>query len=51
VPAFENTTMADWLSPTARRALDCALVNWLTKACPVFGQRLEQVSRDRPATL
>jgi hypothetical protein len=31
--------------------LDSALVNWLMKALPGFGERLEQVSRDRLATL
>ena len=31
--------------------LDSALVHWLMKALPGFGERLEQVSRDRLATL
>src|SRR4051812_12222746 len=37
--------------PTRLLVLDWALVNWLMKACPVFGERLEQVSRERLATL
>jgi Cyclic nucleotide-binding domain len=38
-------------APTRLLVLDWALVNWLMKACPVFGERLEQVSRERLATL
>jgi aromatic-L-amino-acid/L-tryptophan decarboxylase len=37
--------------PTRLLVLDWALVNWLMKANPILGGRLEQVSRDRLATL
>ena len=38
-------------APTRLLVLDWALVNWLMKACPAFGERLEQTSRERLATL
>jgi aromatic-L-amino-acid decarboxylase len=37
--------------PTRLLVLDWALLNWLMKANPILGGRLEQVSRDRLATL
>jgi aromatic-L-amino-acid decarboxylase len=37
--------------PTRLLVLDWSLVNWLMKADPILGGRLEQVSRDRLATL
>jgi aromatic-L-amino-acid decarboxylase len=36
--------------PTRLLVLDWALVNWLMKALPAFGEQIEQVSRDRLAT-
>ena len=37
--------------PTRLLALDWVLVNWLMKADPAFGERLERASRERLATL
>ena len=37
--------------PTRLLVLDWALVNWLMKALPAFGEHIERVSRDRLATL
>jgi CRP/FNR family transcriptional regulator, cyclic AMP receptor protein len=37
--------------PTRLLVLDWVLVNWLMKADPVFGERLEQASRDRIGVL
>ena len=37
--------------PTRLLVIDWALVNWLMKALPAFGERIEQVSRERLATL
>jgi aromatic-L-amino-acid decarboxylase len=37
--------------PTRLLALDWVLVNWLMRADPAFGERLEQASRERIATL
>jgi hypothetical protein len=50
---FARTRSATVTATEATRllVLDWSLVNWLMKARPVFGQRLEQVSRDRLATL
>ena len=39
------------IEPTRLLVVAWPLVNWLMKACPAFGERLEQVSRDRLATL
>jgi CRP-like cAMP-binding protein len=35
--------------PTRLLVLDWMLVNWLMKAAPAFGERLEQASRERLA--
>ena len=50
---FARTRSATVTATEATRllVLDWSLVNWLMKARPVFGERLEQVSRDRLATL
>src|SRR5262249_61647312 len=39
------------VEPTRLLALDWVLVNWLIKADPAFGERLERASRERLATL
>jgi glutamate/tyrosine decarboxylase-like PLP-dependent enzyme len=39
------------VEPTRLLALDWVLVNWLMKADPAFGERLERASRERLATL
>jgi aromatic-L-amino-acid decarboxylase len=49
--ARTRTATVTATGPTRLLVLDWALVNWLMKACPVFGERLEQVSRERLATL
>jgi aromatic-L-amino-acid decarboxylase len=50
---FARTRTATVTATRATRllVLDWSLVNWLMKADPVFGKRIEQVSRDRLATL
>jgi len=39
------------IEPTRLLVCDWTLVNWLMRVSPAFGERLEQVSRDRLATL
>jgi glutamate/tyrosine decarboxylase-like PLP-dependent enzyme len=49
--ARTRTATVTALEPTRLLVLDWALVNWLMNACAVFGERLEQVSHERLATL
>jgi hypothetical protein len=35
------------IEPTRLLVLDWVLVNWLVKAAPAFGERLETASRER----
>jgi aromatic-L-amino-acid decarboxylase len=49
--ARTRTATVTATEPTRLLVCDWTLVNWLMKASPAFGERLEQVSRDRLATL
>ena len=46
-----RTATATATEPTRLLVLDWVLVNWLMKAAPAFGERLETVSRERLAAL